>query len=148
MGTKAKLCLPRRQPVQALLISTTFMSYAIYSNFHLRKQNSKSRPRIYYSTRSLDRKAFQRNTNNPTQVPAFRRPTRATNPALIGATDLPEPHYTEMNRQHSTSETNQRGNSTEQDNYRSYPQFYPCFEDIYFPKVLSQDLTKKSKGVG
>lgn len=26
-------------------------------------------------------------------VPALRRPTRATKPALIGATDLPEPHY-------------------------------------------------------
>ncbi|KAJ6383253.1 hypothetical protein OIU76_000037, partial [Salix suchowensis] len=26
-----------------------------------------------------------------TYVPAFLRPTRATKPALIGATDLPEP---------------------------------------------------------
>lgn len=25
-------------------------------------------------------------------VPAFLRPTRATKPALIGATDLPDPH--------------------------------------------------------
>jgi len=31
-------------------------------------------------------------------VPVFLRPTRATKPALIGATDRPEPHCTSINK--------------------------------------------------